>query len=632
MDISPRQEPRHTHDSLSPTLFPSPSSHQHHPAASSNSHLATLLAEAYRDAESLRKELSNTRRALEKAERVYQLLEEAAGSSSVATGTTPTTTTATTPPTTNGDQQQQQQQQQQKYHHLLNNPTALRSVIDQYEKLLAQSQADRARAEERQREALDAVRMLDDLLSALDKEGKAVTRPILEAASMLSPSLSTMRSMAPPPGLPNSRSRAAGNSAAGAPGSGASNAPGRLAPFSLPPHPTPIRTHSPSGSTSSRRPRTPSVDSMYGAAAPPNKKARPAGDDPSTSRGREPRVAYSEPVRLYSLPLWSRLLTLSFFPFSFFVCFDLSFIFASYDALSFLQYIPGEYNNRPILPLPQRSSAASESMAGPRSLDANNNNKYNINGSGGGAANHQRRAVASTHRPNHARSESHSSASSMDVDEMIFKATVGDEIMNNGVVNGRHPAYTGSPHHGSQHLMNSAPTMTRAGTKRALMMGDEDALSVGTESPRGRALSLSNNHSPYPGGYPPSNASSSSMRGPIPPGNNANSNGGGAGQGNQGSAGGSSSGSHVYTTHVFAPPMTGAPTKKPKFPNSVMGGGASSSLVGSGGGGSMGGVGGSAVGSMSAGMGGGGRGGSSPGVAWVELHRSVNNVGCCSLS
>ena len=243
MDISsPRQDSRHSQDSLSPSLVPQTHSH---------AQLATLLTEAYRDAESLRKELVQARKATEKAERVYQILNNAE-----VAGTSP-------PGATNGDSS----------HHKLQ----IKMIIEDYERRIARAEAARDEAEERRREAVEAVRMLDELLSALDREGRSYIRPILALdASSTSPS-STTRPMAPPSLLP-ARQLPRQNTS-------------RLAPFSLPPHPS---THSPSASTSTRRPRTPSIDGLYSAAQPPNKKARPTDD----SRGREPRVAYSESVCL----------------------------------------------------------------------------------------------------------------------------------------------------------------------------------------------------------------------------------------------------------------------------------------------------------------------------------------------
>ena len=72
----------------------------------------------------------------------------------------------------------------------------------------------------------------------------------------------------------------------------------------LPPHPIPNPTPVSSGglpsSTGVRRPRTPSIDSMYAAAQLPSKRSRGSLED---QRGREPRSSYSDTVSLRFLKI-----------------------------------------------------------------------------------------------------------------------------------------------------------------------------------------------------------------------------------------------------------------------------------------------------------------------------------------
>ena len=146
----------------------------------------------------------------------------------------------------------------------------------------------------------------------------------------------------------------------------------------------------------------------------------------------------------------------------------------------------------------------------------------------------------------HSRSGSHSSASSMDVDEMIIKASTADEVAaaNSGAA-GYPPQYQhlqSQQHPGVQaagSLPVSSPHRRARGLERDRERGDG--------SPRPNTsppVPTSNN--PYPPSYPASQSAPGSMR----------------------NVAGSSSGSQVLlTTHVFAPVVTGAPTKKTKFPN-----------------------------------------------------------------
>jgi hypothetical protein len=127
-------------------------------------------------------------------------------------------------------------------------------------------------------------------------------------------------------------------------------------------------------------------------------------------------------------------------------------------------------------------------------------------------------------QPNsHSRSGSHSSASSLDVDEMLLRATTGGE--EQGALNANGARY-----------YDASQTQGVPGGRR------KDG-----ESPRPQsAAGASTNHYQPPTGYPANPPASGTLRGV---------------QGSQG---------HVYTTHVFAPVVTGAPTKKSKFPNTAL--------------------------------------------------------------
>ena len=139
-----------------------------------------------------------------------------------------------------------------------------------------------------------------------------------------------------------------------------------------------------------------------------------------------------------------------------------------------------------------------------------------------------------------------SSTSSLDVDEMLLRATTGDEHAAAGTPNGTGAPYIDSTHH---HLnINQRRRSDR----------DDD-------SPRPHSANNSNGHpghittatNPYPPQHPsnvsyPANQSApvmSSLRAPA-----------------------QNSQNQVIQTHIFAPVVTGAPTKKTKFPNTLQAG------------------------------------------------------------
>ena len=201
----------------------------------------------------------------------------------------------------------------------------LKAVIDEYEERLARAEAARDEAELRRREVLEGWDKLEQYLSQLDisaRDARLTFRsyvaqqdasadghraPLRFPSPATSPYLALPHPpgssggggiMGPPPssgGLRPTRHHHAGSgSSSSARGGGQT----QTVAFPLPPHPnpTPTSAHPPPSSvgTGARRPRTPSIDSLHGAAQPPSKRARGAvGDD---YRAREPRAAYSESV------------------------------------------------------------------------------------------------------------------------------------------------------------------------------------------------------------------------------------------------------------------------------------------------------------------------------------------------
>ncbi|KAF8972018.1 hypothetical protein BDZ97DRAFT_1008045 [Flammula alnicola] len=506
MDLSPRQDQRtvnqlhqqqQNNDSASPTL----SSHMNTSVAASsptsNAHLAAMLADSYRDAENLRRELAIARKRVEKADRIHHILSLADASGS--------------PPTTNGGSQDHPQQSIPKP-----SEQQLKRIIDEYEEKIARAEAARDEAEARRREAQDGWRQLDEYLAALELNAKEArvsftrTRMVDDAngafvlplsstflSASASAQLSAHQTMAPPnvPSRHHSRRTS-------------SRAP--TVAFPLPPHPNPNPplTNQPP-STGTRRPRTPSIDGLYSAAQPPSKRSRASADD---QRGREPRPSYSESY-LPSIQLQHQ-----------------HSVDREYQEQIRVQQ---QLQARQHL---QRPHAPSQE---PRIIDR----RY-----GATTAQYQGHG----HRPHshsHSRSGSHSSASSMDVDEMILKATTGDEAAGGPAPNGR--PYLDSPHH--QHHLGVPLSQLSTASHRRRSEREADSPRPPTAHPS-PPLGTSNN--PYPPQQPhPVTAASSYPASQSAPGSMRTV------QGSQ---------SHVYTTHVFAPVVTGAPTKKTKFPNTPL--------------------------------------------------------------
>lgn len=288
MDVSPR--PLKNPDSVSPA-----------PAApvvavTSNAQLANMLSDAYRDVDALRRDLAVERKRADHSDRILAILK-------VADAPSPSNGTASIDPAD-----------------VPKNPD-MRKVVEEYEKRITEVESARDEAEIRRREALEAWRQLDDYLTTLEHSAREArvafsrTRLSDEAhgapfslsippTPFFSPSSTHVsHSMAPPNNLPL-RTHSSHSS---------SRRPSSRAPpmvgLPLPPHPIPNPTPVSGGglpsSTGARRPRTPSIDSMYAAAQPPSKRSRGSLED---QRGREPRSSYSDTVslRFFKIPLYDR--------------------------------------------------------------------------------------------------------------------------------------------------------------------------------------------------------------------------------------------------------------------------------------------------------------------------------------
>jgi hypothetical protein len=238
----------------------------------SNSRLAALLQDAFREVDALRRDLAIAKKRAEKAERLIQTL--------------------TSDPSASPPNQHQRQ-------------NTVKRVIDDYEDRLTQAEMARDDAEARRRVAQDSWDQVERYLSLVESRAKdariAFTRvsesslplvlpsfpPHFGAAGSLSsyPPSSSSQVMAPPTVPSRQHSRHQQSS--------------RAFPV-LPPHPIPNHDHlSPNAGT--RRPRTPSMDGIYNNAQPPPKRSRATTDE---QRRREPRSSYSESVCLYFLIIY----------------------------------------------------------------------------------------------------------------------------------------------------------------------------------------------------------------------------------------------------------------------------------------------------------------------------------------
>ena len=246
----------------------------------SNTQLAALLSDAFRDLDALRRDLAISKKRAEKAERLIQTL------TADPTGSPP-----------NGNPQDQQQKHAQ----------TVKRLIEDYEDRLAQAEMAREEAETRRRvaqESWDQIERYFSLLESRAKDARITFTRISEgsAAPLVLPPLpphigagggslstyppsSSSQVMAPPTVPSRQHSRHHQSS--------------RAFP-TLPPHPIPNPEHlSPNAGT--RRPRTPSMDGLYNATQPPPKRSRANTDE---QRSREPRSSYSESVCLHFLVIY----------------------------------------------------------------------------------------------------------------------------------------------------------------------------------------------------------------------------------------------------------------------------------------------------------------------------------------
>lgn len=283
-------------DSSSPPSQSLPS-----PGSFSNTQLAALLADAYRDNENMRKELTSLRKRAEKAEKIIQVINSDLIASNATAGSATNGGAGNSTPL---DSQQLQQQHFEK----------VQRLVDDYEEQVRCAQSARDEAETRRQVLFDGwehvERYLVDLefrakdarsaLSRIASSGGAANTlslpglpsPItLLSASASSPSSANptqypLATMGPPGAVPSHRTSRQSSSRTG------------IFPI-LPPHPNPNQpgtSHPPS----TRRPRTPSLDA-YAANQPPTKRSRTNADD---QRGRESRTSYSESVRLLLFSLF----------------------------------------------------------------------------------------------------------------------------------------------------------------------------------------------------------------------------------------------------------------------------------------------------------------------------------------
>ncbi|PFH47116.1 hypothetical protein AMATHDRAFT_68400, partial [Amanita thiersii Skay4041] len=258
------------HDTKSPPLHPLPSPTSL--SQSSNSQLASLLTDAFKEVESLRRELAAVRKRADDAERKYRAL------SSVSD-----------PKATQAD-------------------TA--RVIQEFEVRALEAEAARDDADSRRRSLIETWHQLDRYLHTVELRaadaragfskivseggGQLILASIpLPGGVPLPVSYPALGSMPPPYGHSRAtlHSASSGHSSLNA---NRSAPPTSFPPLSLPPHPPP----NPNGN--GRRPRDESVD-RHGYAEnvpgqPPNKKLKGYGDD---RRGRDERTSYSESSLAY---------------------------------------------------------------------------------------------------------------------------------------------------------------------------------------------------------------------------------------------------------------------------------------------------------------------------------------------
>ncbi|KAF8815492.1 hypothetical protein BYT27DRAFT_7249155 [Phlegmacium glaucopus] len=455
----------------------------------SNSQLAALLAEAFRDVDSLRRELSVTRKRAERAERLLQALN-----------LDPTGSPPSAHP--NGDQQVQKQ--------------TVKLLIDEYEDRLAQAEVAREEAESRRRVAQESWEQVERYLALVESRAKdariAFTRisegsvaplvlpplpPHIGTEGATYPLSSSSQIMAPP-NVPRQHSR-----------QHQSNRQSAAFPV-LPPHPIPNPNPNSSPNAGTRRPRTPSMDGLYNPAQPPPKRLRSSTDD---QRTRETRPSYSESYVGTMQQQQQQHLQLSS------------------DSRDYQEQLLARARQQQLI---HRSQA-------PRII------KY--------PDPHGQHPSQRPDSHGHSRS---SSTSSLDVDEMLLRATTGDEHGGGGTSNGTGAPYIDSPHH--HHLgINQRRRNERDGDSPRPQTANNNNLHPGHITPA---------TNPYPPQHPSNITYPANQSAPVM---------------SSLSAPAQSSQNQVIQTHIFAPVVTGAPTKKTKFPNTIQAGpGSGVGLPGSG--------------------------------------------------
>lgn len=295
------------HDFRPPPSADSSSPSPHHIPSSgsvSNTQLAALLSEAYRENDNLRKELLSAKKRAEKAERVSQIVNSDPSTSPVVAAGSATNGGGS------GSATLDIQQLQQKH------AETIRRLIDDYDEQLRSAHLARDEAEARKRVAQDGWDQLERYLADLELRAKDARSSFSRLFSGASSASSLSVTAIPSPLVLLSSSISSPSSAhptqyagppMGPPGAvpsrhisrRSSSRSGNVIFPVLPPHPNP---NPPSASGTShvpgtRRPRTPSMDA-YASNQPPTKRSRANADDQG---GRESRTSYSEPVSLFSL-------------------------------------------------------------------------------------------------------------------------------------------------------------------------------------------------------------------------------------------------------------------------------------------------------------------------------------------
>jgi hypothetical protein len=157
-------------------------------------------------------------------------------------------------------------------------------------------------------------------------------------------------------------------------------------------------------------------------------------------------------------------------------------------------------------------------------------------------------ADAQGQHPTDAHGHSRSSrTSSLDVDEMLLRATAGDEHAGGGAPNGSGAPYIDSTHH---HLNINQ-------RRRSDREGDSPRPHSANNGNGQNPAHITTTMNPYPPQLPsnvsyPANQLAPVMNSLRPPPQSGQN--------------------RVIQTHIFAPVVTGAPTKKTKFPNTIQAG------------------------------------------------------------